>query len=125
MRQVEKVAELSVARACGFAVLAIAGVLMAFADRPLLMLGVAAVLFSGLAVLLELRARGARGRPYRRTETWLMLRPDQRPPGEIAQRAVGMALEEAYRRFATLATRMALWLWAAFFAIRLVLWLAG
>ncbi len=113
------------ARGCGFAALAIACGLIGFAHDPLALLRAGAVLVTGLAVVLAVRAMHARGRPYKRTETWLLLDPADRPPAAIAQRTIGTALEDVYRRFARLAGTAALVLWAALLTVRLALWLQG
>ena len=123
MQQVERAAEASVARGCGFAALAIACTLIGFAHDPLALLRASALMVTGLAVVLYLRAVRARGRPYKRTEAWLMLAPADRPPAEIAQRTVGIALEDVYHRFARVAGAVALFLWGALFAARIAFWL--
>lgn len=111
------------ARGCGFASLAIACTLLGFAHDPLALLRAGAVLVTGLAAILLLKAQLARGRPYKKTDAWLMLDPADRPPAAIAQRTMGTALEDVYRRFARLAGRLALALWTIFFTVRLGLWL--
>lgn len=123
MQQVERAAEASVARGCGFAASAIACVLIGFAHDPVASLRAGALLVTGLAAVLYLQAMRARGRPYKRTETWLMLDPAERPPAEIAQRMVGIALEDVYQRFARIAGTVAVTLWITLFAVRFVLWL--
>lgn len=125
MNQVERAAQTSVARGCGFAALAIFCALIAFSHDPVALLRAGAVLVTGLAVVLAIQAIRARGRPYRETETWLLLDPADRPPAAIAQRAVGTALEDVYHRFARLAGKLALALWVTLLAVRLVLWLGG
>jgi cell division protein FtsW (lipid II flippase) len=123
MNHVEQAAEASVARGCGFAALGIACALIGFAHEPVALIRAAAVLVTGLAVVLGIQATRARGRPYKRTEAWLMLDPAARPPPEIAQRAVGVALEDVYHRFARFAARLALALWVVLFIVRVALWL--
>ena len=123
MQRVERAAEAAVARGCGFASLAIACTLLGFAHDPLALLRAAAVLVTSLAAILFLQAQLARSRPYKKTDAWLLLDPADRPPAAIAQRAMGTALEDVYRRFARLAGRLALALWTIFFTVRLGLWL--
>jgi hypothetical protein len=123
VNHVERAAEASVARGCGFAALGIACTLLAFAHDPLALLRAAAVLVTGLAFVLGVQAMRARGRPSKRTEAWLMLDRGVRPPPEIAQRALGVALEDVYHRFARLAGKLALTLWAVVLTVRLALWL--
>ena len=53
-----------------------------------------------LAGILAFRALTARTRPYKRTELWLILAKDARPPAGIAQRVIGEALRDTYTWFA-------------------------
>jgi hypothetical protein len=123
VNHVERAAEASVGRGCGFASLGIACALLGFAHDPVALLRAAAVLVTGLALVLGIRSLRARGQRYKRTEAWLMLDPAVRPPPEIAQRALGVALEDVYHRFAWLAGQLALALWAVVLTVRLALWL--
>lgn len=120
MEKVERAATASVARGCGFAALGISCVMIGFAHEPVMLLRAGAILVTGLAALLALRARRARARPYRDTETWLMLDPADRPPAELAQRTVGTALEEVYARFARVSAQLALALWALVLVLHLL-----
>jgi hypothetical protein len=59
------------------------------------------------ALILAQRAAFAPRRPYLKTETWLILEKEARPPRSLAQRVIGTALREAYAwygRAAALAT---------------------
>ncbi len=51
-------------------------------------------------MVLAAYALRARTRPYKRTETWLILAKDQRPPAGVAQQLIGEALRETYVWFA-------------------------
>jgi hypothetical protein len=123
MQHVERAAEAAVARGCGFASLGIACALLGFAHDPLALLRAAALMVTGLAAILFLQAHLARGRPYKKTDAWLLLDPADRPPAAIAQRTMGTAYEDVYRRFSRLAGSLALALWTIFFAVRVGLWL--
>ena len=100
MEQVERYAELSVARGCAFAALAIVTMMVGFMATP-----VSALKFGGIAGLLVsavllLKASRAHVKPYHSTELWLMLNPGERPVRETAQQVIGAALKAAYLQFA-------------------------
>ncbi|MEO8652020.1 MAG: hypothetical protein ABI391_06935 [Hyphomicrobiaceae bacterium] len=97
---VEKLAEFSVARACGFAMLAILVTIVGLVDEPVLALKTGAVLSLLTSMVLVLKAALAEARPYRATEVWLLLKPDERPHEAVAQRIIALALREAFLRFA-------------------------
>lgn len=112
MTEVERAAEQSVARGVGFGGLAVALVVAGLAGYPQLALRSGAALTLLMWAILRLRALGARRRPYKRTEVWLMLEPRPDWPAEQAQRVIGEALERVQERYArwVLATAVALWL---------------
>lgn len=112
MDRIERAANLSVLRAIGFATLAIICGCAGLAAYPLTALYLAAGSTLLMAAILELKARQAPLRPYKRTEVWLLLEPRPQLPPAVAQRLVGAALERAFRRYARTAfvTSLALWL---------------
>lgn len=82
---------ISVARGCGFGGLAAVTAMLGFAHDP-----PAAVKFGGMSSLLTalvLLAKASRARfsPYKRTEIWLMLEANERPPAIFAQLVIGEA----------------------------------
>ncbi len=99
--RIERLAEISVARGCGFAALATAlifvGTLPAGLPLAFKIAGVAALVTC--AVLL-LKAWLAKRRPYQRTEVWHMLRLDERPLPGVAQNIVATILRGVFLRFA-------------------------
>ena len=100
MEAIEAAAFVSVGRACGFALLAIVVLMLAFAFDPVLATRVGGVLgFAVVGVLLLYGWRAPR-RPYHRSEAWVILKKEHRPPPGIAQRLVGGALRDASFRFA-------------------------
>lgn len=115
---IERAAELSVQRGVGFATLAILCAALGLAAWPPVALYVAAGSALLMAAVLELKARRAPLRPYRRTEAWLLLDPRPRLPPALAQRLIGMALARAFHHYGRLALRAALLLWLAGFAWR-------
>jgi hypothetical protein len=100
LERIETLATRSVARGCGFAMLAIFTMMVGLSYEPALSLEMGGI-FSLLVslVLLALAAHAPR-KPYRETELWLMLGPDERPPGAIAQTIVSRILRSAYLNFA-------------------------
>lgn len=101
MEHIQNAAMVSVGRACGFAGLAIICVMLGLSFRPELAAKAGGVLFLFLALILYMYGVQARTRPYRRTETWLILKKDKRVPADVAQKIVGEVLRETYLRFAT------------------------
>ena len=66
-----------------------------------------------VAVILSGYAFWAPRRPYKRTELWLILAKDQRPPATVAQQVIGEALRETYVWFARQAAIIAIVLLAS------------
>jgi hypothetical protein len=113
MDRLREAALLSVGRACGFAALGIFCVMIGLSFDPLLMLQAGGLLSLGLTAGLLLKA-GLTGRSdYRRSETWLLLPPEARPPVGVAERLFVSALREVYTRFARLAAGAAIILWTS------------
>lgn len=118
MDRIERAANLSVLRAIGFATLAIICGCAGLAAYPLAALRLAAGSTLLMAAILELKARQAPLRPYKRTEVWLLLEPRPQLPPAVAQRLIGAALERAFRRYARLALVASLGLWLASLVVR-------
>lgn len=100
MDAIEHAAYVSVGRACGFATLAAGIIFLSLSFDPALAMRVAgefALIVTGSLFLYGLRAPR---RPYHRTEAWLILNADYRPPKAIAQKIVGTALKEQAFGFA-------------------------
>lgn len=111
--RIERAAERSVARAAGFACLAIAVLAAGLSATPALALRVAAVAGLLLWAGLKLTALRAPVRPYRRTEVWMMLEPRPLLPPEVLQRMIGAAIRSACDRYAAYALAGAVALWLA------------
>lgn len=97
---IEKFAEFSVARACGFAALAIFTLMIGFAWHPAMSFQTGGLLTLLTAAVLLLKGINARKKPYNTTELWIILPKEQRPVPEIAQRLIGNVLRDVYLRFA-------------------------
>ena len=107
-----------VARACGFGVLAIVCLMMGMGS-PRAMFQAGGLLTLIMTLILILKARYALTQNYKRTEMWLMLPKDFRPPEQYAQWAASTVLRDAYFTFAQYTTiiSITMWLLALFFGI--------
>jgi hypothetical protein len=107
----------SVLRACSFASLAIFCVMVGLSFEPRAAFQAGAMLTLLMAAILMLKAYGARTKHYRRTEMWLYLSEEQRPPEAYAQRMTSAVLQQTYLTFAR---------WTATVAVVLgLLWLTS
>lgn len=97
---VEAAAFVSVGRACGFAGLAVLCVVLGLSFDPPLAARTGGFMSLAICLILLFRAWRVHRQPYKRTETWLILRKDDRPRAEVAQRLISTALKEAYLFFA-------------------------
>ena len=75
----------TVLRACGFGSLAIFCIMVGLSFDPLVAFQSGGVLTMIMTGILVLKAFEARTKPYRRTEMWLYLPKEQRPPEATAQ----------------------------------------
>lgn len=100
MQKLEELAFISIGRGCGFAALAIATFMAAFVTNTPYMFKIGGVLCLLTASILILKAIKAPSHPYKRTEVWIMLEPEDRPPQALAQGLVGNTLRRMYYRFA-------------------------
>jgi hypothetical protein len=108
----------TVLRACGFGSLAIFCIMVGLSFNPLVAFQSGGVLTMLMTGILVLKAFEAPSKPYRRTEMWLYLPKDARPPAETAQRLTGTLMREIYLTFAlwTSGISIGLWLLAALMA---------
>lgn len=119
MKDIQNAAFVSVGRACGFAGLAVFCLMIGLAFDPALAARVGGALSLVLAIYLYICAWRARQRHYKRTETWLILPDDERPPASVAQRVIGGVLRETYLWFAKAAALVAILLLAASLVLQL------
>lgn len=114
-----RVAYETVLRACGFASLAIFCTMVGMSFMPRLAFQTGGFLTMLMAGVLVLKAFEARSKDYRRTEMWLYLEKDQRPPANYAQWASATVLRETYLTFAlwTSIVSIAMWVIALIFGI--------
>jgi hypothetical protein len=98
----QRLAVISVARACAFGGLATLCVMVGLASETAnsLKAGGYCALFTTIVLLVK--ARQAPTRPVKRTELWIMLDKADRPPEFIAQPMLGGILQNAFLRFASI-----------------------
>lgn len=111
--KIEAAAELSVARACGFAGIGIGSFMVGMMTDPALSLQTGGIMTLLLCLALVLKAGWAPHVPYKRTEVWLMLERGERPVAAVAQKVIGRVLKDVYLRFALYAAALSLGLLCA------------
>jgi hypothetical protein len=119
MEYMRRIAYEIVLRACGFASLAIFCIMIGMSFEPVLAFKAGGFLTTMMSAVLMLKAYGARTKNYRRTEMWLYLPKEERPPERFAQWASATVLRETYLTFATwtAAISIAMWVVALIFSI--------
>ncbi len=100
LERIEMLATRSVARGCGFAMLAIGCMMAGLSYEPALSLEMGGLFSLVVSLVLLVNAANAPRKPYRETELWLMLDPDDRPPTGVAQTILSRPLKSAYLNFA-------------------------
>jgi hypothetical protein len=109
----------SVSRGCGFGFLAIVCVMMGMVHEPRLIFQTGGILTLLMTFILMIKARRALTRDYKRTEMWLLLPKDFRPPEAYAQWAAATVLRDAYLTFAqyTALVSIVMWVLAIFMRV--------
>ncbi len=108
-------------RACGFASLAIFCIMVGLSFEPRVAFQAGGFLTLMMVGVLYLKAREARTKDYRRTEMWLYLTEEQRPPSAYAQFVSSTVLRETYLTFAHWTAMISIGMWS----LALVAALAG
>jgi hypothetical protein len=107
MEHMRRIAYETVLRACGFGSLAIFCVMIGLSFQPRAAFQAGGMLTLLMAAILMLKAYEAPRKNHRRTELWLYLPEEQRPPEAYAQRACSAVLQETYLTFASWAAMLA------------------
>jgi hypothetical protein len=109
----------SVSRGCAFGFLAIACVMMGMVYDPKLVFQTGGILTLIMTFILMLKSRQALTKNYKRTEMWLMLPKNFRPPEAYAQWAAATVLRDAYLTFAqyTALVSIVMWVLAIFMRV--------
>jgi hypothetical protein len=108
MEHMRRIAFETVLRACGFGSLAIFCVMIGLSFEPRAAFQAGGMLTLLMAAVLMLKAYEARTKNHRKTEMWLYLPKEQRPPEAYAQRACSAVLQEIYLTFARWTTSLAI-----------------
>jgi hypothetical protein len=119
MEEMRKVAFACVARACGFGMLAIVCIMVGMSFDPRAVFQAGGMLTLIMTLILILKARYALTQNYKKTEMWLYLPKDFRPPEAYAQWAASTVMRDAYFTFAYYTAMISIAMWVAALAIRL------
>lgn len=119
MEEIRRVANETVMRACGFALLGIFCFMFGLSFDGGLAFKAGGTLTLLMVGVLSYKAHEAKTKDHRRTEMWLYLPKEQRPPPAYAQFVSSTVLRETYFTFAywTAIVSIALWVLAVVFAI--------
>jgi hypothetical protein len=121
MERMRRIAFQTVQRACLFGALAIFCLMVGLSYEPRLAFKAGGTMTIVMAGILMYKAYEAHTKPYRKTEMWIYLPKELRPPEAYAQRVSATVLRETYLNFALWTSAVAIAMWA----IALVLALAG
>ncbi|UPJ49176.1 hypothetical protein IVB30_40485 [Bradyrhizobium sp. 200] len=118
MDEMNRIAYETVLRACGFASLAIFCVMIGLSFLPRSAFQAGGFLSLTMTLVLIFKAREARTKDHRRTEMWLYLPKESRPPQALAQMMVSNLMRETYLSFArwTAIISIVMWTIALFFS---------
>jgi hypothetical protein len=119
MEHMRRIAYETVLRACGFASLAIFCVMIGLSFNPPLAFKAGGLLTTLMAFVLIVKSREALTKDYRKTEMWLYIDKQFRPPEAYAQWASATILRDTYLTFAmwTALISVAMWALALFFSL--------
>jgi hypothetical protein len=121
MERMRRIAFQTAQRACLFGALAIFCLMVGLSYDLRLAFKAGGTMTILMAGILMYKAYEARTKPYRKTEMWIYLPKELRPPEAYAQRVSATVLRETYLNFALWTSAVAVAMWA----IALVLALAG
>lgn len=119
MEHMRRVAFETVLRACGFGSLAIFCVMVGMSFHPRLAFQAGGFLTMLMALILIFKSREALTKDYKKTEMWLYIDKNFRPPEAYAQWASSTILRDTYLTFAlwTTAISVAMWVIALAFSV--------
>jgi uncharacterized membrane protein YdfJ with MMPL/SSD domain len=116
--EMRRIAYETVVRACAFASLAIFCVMIGLSFLPRAAFQAGGFLSILMTLVLVLKAHEARTKDHRRTEMWLYLPKESRPPQALAQKLVSTLMREIYLQFASWTAMISIVMWtiALFFS---------
>lgn len=112
MEEMRRIAQETVMRACGFASLAIFCVMIGLSFMPREAFQAGGFLSLLLTLVLALKAHEARTKDHRRTEMWLYLPKESRPPQAAAQKMISTLMRETYLQSARWSALVSIVMWA-------------
>ena len=112
MEEMRRIAYNTVLRACGFASLAIFCVMIALSFLPRSAFQAGGFLSIVMTLTLVLKAHEARSKDHRRTEMWLYLPKENRPPPPVAQKMISTVMRETYLLFACWTAIISIVMWS-------------
>lgn len=112
MDELRRISYETVLRACGFASLAIFCVMMGLSFLPKSAFQAGGFLSMVMTLVLVLKAREAQTKDHRRTEMWLYLPKEIRPPATHAQKTISTIMRETYLLFARWTAIISIVMWA-------------
>ncbi len=112
MEHLRRIAYETVLRACAFASLGIFCVMTGMAFDPKLAFQAGGFLTTIMAFVLILKSREALTKDYRKTEMWLYVEKDFRPPEAYAQWASATVLRDTYLTFALWTSLISIVMWS-------------
>lgn len=108
-----------VLRACGFGSLAIFCVMVGMSFEPRFAFQAGGFLTTVMALVLYYKAHEARTKDYRKTELWLYVPKDFKPPHAGAQWASATVMRDTYLTFGMWTSIIAIAMWAIALAFSL------
>ncbi len=120
MEHMRRIAFETVLRAVGFGSLAIFCVMIGLSFEPRAAFQAGGFLTMLMTGILALKAYEARTKNYRKTEMWLYLPKELRPPASYAQWASATVLRETYLTFARWTAAISIVMWVAALAFSLL-----
>lgn len=119
MEDMRRIAFETVLRACGFASLAIFCIMIGLSFLPRSAFQAGGFLSMVMTLVLVLKAHEAQTKDHRRTEMWLYLPEEHRPPAAHAQRTIAALMRETYLLFArwTALVSIVMWMIALLFSL--------
>jgi hypothetical protein len=112
MDEMRRIAYETVLRACSFASLAIFCVMIGLSFLPRSAFQAGGFLSMVMTLVLVLKAWEARTKDHRRTEMWLYLPRESRPPQTHAQTTISTVMRETYLLFARWTALISIVMWS-------------
>lgn len=112
VEEMRRIAFETVLRACSFGSLAIFCFMIGLSFNPLVAFQTGGALTMLMTGILMLKFYEARTKNHRRTEMWLYLPKEARPPEAAAQRLTATIMRETYLSFALWTSAISIFMWA-------------